>query len=169
MVTDIGTVRVIPPNVAETRTLTVPVGISYFFFVSPQPVRAPMVTMPIITERASAFRRRLSPIPKNGSNSRLIDARLAALTVVTVMLVVAVPPSETETSAGENVHLAPIGRPEHANVTSPSAPFSEVTETVVAEEANPLLTLNDATELLSVKSGPSPLIVSVWIAEEDAS
>ena len=53
-------------------------------------------------------------------------------------------------SAGENVHLAPIGRPEQANVTSPCAPFSDVTETVVAEEADPRLTLNDATELLTV-------------------
>ena len=69
---------------------------------------------------------------------------------MSVVVETAVP--EGVTVAGEKLHEALAGSPEQLKVTAALKPFTAVTETV-AEELLPAVTVKDAGEVVSVKSG----------------
>jgi len=62
------------------------------------------------------------------------------------------------TVAGAKLHVAPTGRPEQVNETAESNPFTGVT-VIVAVPAAPEVTVSDAGEAATVKSGTDALVV----------
>jgi hypothetical protein len=79
------------------------------------------------------------------------------LVVDTVNVVEAAAPGGV-TVAGEKLHEAPVGRPEQAKVTAELKPYSGVTE-IVAVPLCPAVTVNDAGEAATEKSGAGRLMV----------
>ena len=112
---------------AVTVTVVVPAGVpDVFDELPPQPLAIP----PMLSNssiRPSKFGRRFPPRTKNtpkakaipppangqGSRFRLLAA---VVVIVSVVLLAAVPLGVTD--AGEKLHAAPLGRPEHANAVA---------------------------------------------------
>ena len=78
--------------------------------------------------------------------------------VVAIVSVVVVAPPDGVTVEGEKLHVAPVGRPEHANDTADENPFCGVMVRVVVP-LDPAVTVNDAGEAVMPKSAGGRLMV----------
>jgi hypothetical protein len=113
------------PDVAVMVTVLVPVGVPDDFVeeLPPQPLAiAPTPSNNSI--RPSKFGRRFRSLTKNTPKAKAIPPPanghgltfrlLAAAVVIVIVLLLAAEPLGV-TDAGEKLHAAPLGRPEHAN------------------------------------------------------
>ena len=111
------------PDVALTVTVVVPAGVpDVFDELPPQPLAIP--PMPSNSSiRPSKFGRRFLSLTKNTPQAKAIPPAngqglrsllLAAVVVIVIVLLLAAVPLGV-TDAGEKLHAAPLGRPEHAN------------------------------------------------------
>ena len=114
------------PDVAVTVTVVVPAGVpDVFDELPPQPLAIP--PMPSNSSiRPNKFGRRFLSLTKNTPKAKAIPPPangqglrfrlLAAVVVIVIVLLLAAVPLGV-TDAGEKLHAAPLGRPEHANET----------------------------------------------------
>lgn len=113
------------PDVAVMVTVLVPAGVPDGFFDEPPPQPLAIPPMPS-NRRARASRpgRRLHPLTKNKPRAKAIPPPangqglrfllLAAVVVIVIVLLLAAVPLGV-TDAGEKLHAAPLGNPEHEN------------------------------------------------------
>lgn len=141
------------PDVALTITVVVPVGVPMLFFdMLPQPTAAPskpatmamrthfgapaMRCLALVTKSRSNKTNAASAIPKGhrrdvGTVPPIFVASYVPVEAVEIVSCVVAEAPESITVVGENEHVAPPGRPEHANDTVPLKPFDGVTVTFV--------------------------------------
>jgi hypothetical protein len=147
IVTVIGTLFVTGPDVADTRTVFVPVSCSGLLELSlpPQPIIPTRVTS--TTPQSTCTERARRPTTDAVSRAISIDSRprpfqlpspdvFAPLELIDIELV-ALLPSVNVTCKGLNWQLIPIGRPEQANDTVPVIPERDVTCSLTAEDVAP--------------------------------
>ena len=122
----------------------------------------------VSTRRSCALRRLLQPsrhrananaVPEpSGRTSGRASRFAAAVPVATVSVVFAAAAPDGVTVAGEKLHVAPAGKPPHANVTGELKPFCGVTDTATVPLC-PVATVTAAGETPTVKDGVGRLIV----------
>jgi hypothetical protein len=124
----------------------------------PQPVNRPRPITPTVSRaNICKARRLLNPTKQHSAtanvvpgNSGLELGRTAAdAVVVEIVSCVDVTPGSVML-AGVKLHVAPVGRPEQANVTAPVNPFSGASVIVIGLEDCPAVTVSAVVEAVTV-------------------
>lgn len=146
------------PDVADTRTVFVPVSCIGLFELSlpPQPTITSATPRSTCAERA---RRPTTDALSRAINSdrrprpfQLPGPEVSAPLELIVIELVALPPSVNVTCEGLNWQLIPIGRPEQANDTLPVNPERDVTCSLIAEDVVPYDTCSILADAVSCRS-----------------
>jgi hypothetical protein len=147
IVTVIGTLFVTVPDVADTRTVFVPVSCGGLLEppLPPQPIIPTRITNATLQSTFTEAAR----LPTTDAVSRAIsndnmprpfqlpNPEVSAALELIVIELVALPPSVNVTCKGLNWQFIPMGRPEQANDTDPDSPDRDVTCSWIAEDVAP--------------------------------
>ena len=174
IVTVIGTLFVTVPDVADTRTVFVPVSCGGLLELPlpPQPIIPTRITSARLQSTFTATARLPTTDTDSSASSndniprpfKLPNPEDAAALELIVIELVALLPSVNVTCEGLNWQFIPMGRPEQANDTAPVSPDRDVTCSLIADDVAPYDTCSVFADAVSCMS---PLGLTTTIAGLD--